>query len=155
MDKDSRECNFTGLVGLQAAEVGAMLLGSFVEAEVGSVKARTSQQGRAGHVQRSCWENGEFSLWAATARARAGLWKAKAWFVPAPNQRAFVSSSNLQILIQWEVCTLLCLLLYFQFTFIWTKFWYPLPLNLNYYIFKNMLTNLRFWNINNIWPKIC
>lgn len=38
--------------------------------------------------------------------------------------------------VQREVCTLVCLLLYFQFTFIWTKLWYPLPLNLNYYIFK-------------------
>lgn len=49
-------------VGLQAAVVGAMLLGSFVEAEVGSVEASTSQQGRAGHAQKSCWENGEFSV---------------------------------------------------------------------------------------------
>lgn len=62
MVKDSREWNFTCLVGLPAAEVGAMLLGSFVEAEVSSVKARTSQQGRAGHAQKSCWENGEFSV---------------------------------------------------------------------------------------------
>lgn len=49
-------------MGLQAAEVGAMLLGSFVEAGVGLVKARTSQQDRAGHAQKSCWENGEFCV---------------------------------------------------------------------------------------------
>lgn len=55
MVKDSRKWNLTCLVGLSAAEVGAMLLGSFAEAEVGSVKARTSQQGRAGHAQKSCW----------------------------------------------------------------------------------------------------
>ena len=77
---------------------------------------------------------------------RSKHWPLKGQVIVCISSEPEVSSTNLRLLIQQEVCTLPCLCRIFNLpAFELIKFLNPLPLKFNNYIFKNMLTNLRFW----------
>lgn len=147
MVKNTKDCqgkwNFTCPVGLQASE--QCYMGALWRQKLIWWKREQAKKAEPARHRRAARENGEFSAW-ASKKERTPAFERSSHSLPwALSQRALVSSTNLRLLIQKDICTLPCLCSIFNLpSFELIKFLNPLPLSLNYYIFKNMLTNLRF-----------